>query len=83
MAHMMYTIGMKRTTIYLPDDLKKAVEEAAKRDGCSEATVIRDALESALKGRNAPRPRIPLVRQGLGDSTVARRADELLEGFGK
>ncbi|MBI2212339.1 MAG: ribbon-helix-helix protein, CopG family [Acidobacteria bacterium] len=74
---------MRRTTIYLPDDLKKAVEDAARRDGRSEATVIREALESALKGRGAPRPRIPLVREGLGEPNVARRVDELLEGFGK
>ena len=74
---------MKRTTIYLPDDLKKTIESTARREGRSEADVIRDALESSLRRSQAQRPRVPLNRRGLGDATVARRADELLEGFGK
>lgn len=83
MAYMPYYCAMKRTTIYLPDELKKAIESAAKRDGRSEADVIRDALETSLRSSRAPRPRVPLTRKGLGDSSVARRVDELLEGFGK
>ena len=83
MAHVPYLGIMKRTTVFLPDDLKKAIESVAKREGRSEADVIRDALESSLQRRQAPRPRVPLTRRGLGDPTVARRVDELLEGFGK
>lgn len=83
MACVPYCGVMKRTTIYLPDELKKAIESAAKRDGRSEADVIRDALETSLRSSRAPRPRVPLTRRGLGDSSVARRVDELLEGFGK
>ena len=36
---MMY--GMKRTTIYLPDDLKEALERTAAAEGRSEAEVVR------------------------------------------
>ncbi len=74
---------MKKTTLYLPDELKRKVELAAKRQGRSEADVIRDAIEAAVKPV-APRPRIPLSKHGLSDPTAAKRVDELLaEGFGE
>ncbi len=75
---------MKKTTLYLPDDLKHKVELAAKKQGRSEADVIRDAIEAAVKSA-APRPRIPLVDRGLGASNIAERVDELLDelGFGR
>jgi len=74
---------MKKTTLYLPDDLKRRVEFAAKKQGRSEADVIRDAIEAAVKP-TAPRPRIPLFKSGFTDSTIAERVDELLaEGFGE
>lgn len=74
---------MKKTTLYLPDRLKKQIETAARREGRSEADVIRDALATAMEARHRPAPRIPLVRRALGDSTIAQRADELLELFGR
>ena len=75
---------MKKTTLYLPDELKRKVEFVAKKEGRSEADVIRDAIEAAVKSA-APRPRIPLIKRGFGDSTVAERVDELLDelGFGR
>jgi predicted transcriptional regulator len=72
---------MKKTTLYLPDDLKREVERAARTEGRSEADVIRDAIASSLSSR-APEPRVPLVAKGLGDPTIAARTNELLDGFG-
>ena len=73
----------KKTTIYLPDELKKAVEQVAERDRISEAMVIRDAIQTAVDARRAPEPRIPLVATGLGAPDIAERVDEILdEGFG-
>ncbi|MDZ7677438.1 MAG: CopG family transcriptional regulator [Acidimicrobiales bacterium] len=61
----------KKTTVYLPDDLKAAVEREATRRGVSEAEVIRHAI-AALVTRPAP-------RFGLIDGEpIAERADELL-----
>jgi plasmid stability protein len=77
---MMY--GMKKTTIYLPDDLKAALERAADLEDRSEADIIREALTTALAGRRAPTPRVPLGDHELGDPRAAERVDELLEGFG-
>jgi len=77
---MMY--GMKKTTIYLPDELKAALECAAAAEGCSEAELIRSAVAEKVQAVTPPRPRVPLWPEGFGDATIADRVDELLEGFG-
>lgn len=69
--------GMNRkTTVYLPDQLKADIEREALRRGCSEAQVIRDAIESAVR-RPQPRPGI------VEGEAIADRAEELLAGFGE
>ncbi len=80
------TYGMgkaKKTTIYLPDRLKRDIERVAQNERRSEADVIRDAVESSIYERRAPEPRIPLVSYGLGAPDIAERAEELLDGFGR
>ena len=74
--------GMRKTTVYLPDDLKAALERVAATERRSEAEIIREAIRTAVSDRVAPAPRVPLTSSGLGDPTVAERSDELLEGFG-
>ena len=39
--------GIRKTTIYLPEELKQAVEAQAARHGISEAEVIRAAIRKA------------------------------------
>lgn len=74
--------GMRKTTVYLPDELKDRIEHVAREQGRSEAEVIRSAL-SEYAGRETPRPRLPLIR-GEGSTNVAERVDELLaDGFGR
>ncbi len=65
----------RKTTVYLPDRLKLEVEREAHRRGCSEAQVIRDAIETAVI---RPEPRGGIV----AGEPMAERAEELLEGFG-
>lgn len=77
------TYGMKKTTIYLPDDLKQRIEEVARRTGRREAAVIRDAIDTATLEFATPHPTIPLTERGLGDPTIAESAEELLSGFGR
>jgi hypothetical protein len=73
---------VKRTTIYLPDDLKAAVERAAAAAGRSEAEIIRSAVASATSAHSHPAPRLPLFESG--DPTLAERVDEeLARGFGE
>jgi hypothetical protein len=70
--------GMKRTTIYLPDDLKAAVAGEAERSGRTEAEVIRAAVAAAVTPAR-PRPR-PALYSG---EPIADRVDDLLAGFGE
>ena len=74
----------KKTTIYLPDPLKRDIERAAGRNGVTEAQVIRDAVSRVLAEERAyPEPRIPLGAFTLGAPDIAERAEELLDGFGR
>ena len=82
-ANVWYTYGMKKTTIYLPDELKAQVEDVARRTGRPEAEVIRDAISTATFKATAPAPRVPLMKRGLGDPTIAENVDALLERFGR
>jgi len=74
--------GVKRTTIYLPDEMKSAIEREAARLGVTEAEVIRGALSEQL-GRGKQRNlNLPLFPEGLGFD-LAGRVDEFMEGFGE
>jgi len=73
---------MRKTTVYLPDELKARLERVSGEQNRSEADVIRSALEE-YTARERPRPRLPLAR-GTGTTNIAERGDELLsEGFGR
>ena len=72
---------MKKTTVYLPDDLKAALERAAVVRGQSEAELIREAVRRLTQDVEQPRPKLPLFRGK--DPTLARRFDDELRGFGE
>jgi Ribbon-helix-helix protein, copG family len=77
---MMY--GMRRTTIYLPDEMKAALERTAAAENRSEAEVVRSALASVTAEHAYPPPRLPLFESG--DATLAERVDEeFTRGFGE
>lgn len=65
-----------KTTIYLPDQLRAAVRDEARRRGIPEAEVIRQAIAGALA---RPRPRHGVIAA----EPIAERAEELLAGFGE
>ncbi len=70
---------MVKTTLYLPKELKQRIETAARREGRSEAAIIREALDHYV--RPGHRPKAGLFSSG--DPTLAERVDDLLaEGFG-
>ncbi len=71
---------MIKTTVYLTQHTKRRLAALAARQGRSEAELVREAIDRLVS--EAPRkPRYPLFRSG--DPTLARRADELLKGFGE
>jgi Arc/MetJ-type ribon-helix-helix transcriptional regulator len=74
--------GMKRTTIYLPDEMKADIEREAARRGVTEAEVIRSAVEANLAMRPRRRIQTPAIPEGI-DEDIADRVDELLGGLGE
>jgi hypothetical protein len=60
---------MRKTTVYLPDALKRRLAQAAHRRGQPEAAPIRAATERLLEEETRPRPTLPLLRSG--DPTLA------------
>jgi len=68
---------MQKTTLYLPDEMKEAIERQARERGIAEAQVIREAIAAAV-ARPAPRAGIFESRE-----PIASRADELMQGFGE
>ncbi|MEZ0347551.1 MAG: CopG family transcriptional regulator [Thermus sp.] len=45
---------MEKTTLYLPPELHRALKEAARREGKSQAELIREALAAYLAQRQRP-----------------------------
>lgn len=72
---------MNKTTVYLPDELKRALARMAKRARRSEAELIREAIARLVQGTDAPAPRLPLFR-ARGKPIAERIDDELAKGFG-
>ena len=73
--------GMHKTTVYLPDGLKRAVARLAERRGTKEAEIIREAPRALTEAATPPRPRLPLFKSGK--PRLAERIDEHLRGFGR
>jgi Arc/MetJ-type ribon-helix-helix transcriptional regulator len=73
---------MVKTTVYLPDPLKRRLERLAAREGRSEAEVIRAALDEYTEARSRPKPRLPLFA-GDAPPDLAERDEEYLAGFGE
>lgn len=76
---------MQKTTVYLPDELKRQLARAAAAESTSEAALIRDAISRRVEGISARAPRLPLVDEEYGDPAAAARVDDLLgeRGFGR
>lgn len=74
------TPGMKRTTIYLPDELKARLEAAAKRRGVTEAEIVRRAVDKELtRGITGA----GIITDALPDGVSGRNLHEHMEGFGE
>lgn len=74
-------MAMQKTTVYIPEDVKRALGQLAAARGVSEAELIREALRTLTSQTPPPRPRLPLFNSGK--SRMAERVDEALSGFGE
>jgi Ribbon-helix-helix protein, copG family len=73
---------MVKTSVYLPDELKDRLAQAAEISGDSEATIIRSALEQWLASMVRPRSTM-LGSLDFGDPDFAENVDKYLAGFGE
>ena len=73
--------GMERTTVYLTERQKRALERSAKAEGRSEAELIREGVDVVTSRLQAGEARLPLFESGQPD--LASRVDEELRGFGE
>jgi hypothetical protein len=72
--------GMHKTTIYLPNDLRERVRNAAIAAGTSDVAVIRDAIDRMVPAM----PRRPRIGLYASEDPISDRVDELLaDGFGQ
>jgi hypothetical protein len=72
---------MEKTTVYLTEAQKRALEAVARQSGRSEAELIREGIDQVTAMRRLAEPTLPLFDSG--DPTFAERVDELLDGFGE
>ena len=72
---------MLKTTVYIPEDVKRALGRVAIARGVTEAELIREALRALTSQSTPPRPRLPLFKSGKPG--LAERVDKALEGFGE
>lgn len=68
---------MEKTTVYIPEDIQRALRQAAKREGKPQAVLIRRALEEYLG--KVGRPRLRSVGAGEDRRLAARDAEDWLE----
>jgi hypothetical protein len=71
---------MEKTTVYLTTAQKRALARAAKASGRSEADLIRDGIDTVTGRQRTAEPTLPLFESGQSD--LAERVDDLLDGFG-
>jgi hypothetical protein len=73
---------MLKTTVYLPEGLKRRLGALARRRGISEARLIREGLEQVVRDGSQARPVFPLFDSGK-PGLWQQPDEELLKGFGE
>jgi predicted transcriptional regulator len=72
---------MRKTTLYLDDDLYLRLQREAQARGTTQALVVREAISAYLvRGKRKPKS-VGMGRSGRGD--LSERADALLAGMGR
>ncbi len=72
---------MNKTTVYLPEGLKRSLRRMAAASGRSEADLIREAIATQVQAYARPRPQGQLFESG--DPSLAENVEEALAGFGE
>jgi len=69
---------VERTTLYLPEGLRRSLKDAARRSGRPQAVLVREALTEYLAANGRPRPRSIGIADDAG-VTAAESEDWLRE----
>jgi hypothetical protein len=72
---------MEKTTVYLTESQKRALERAAREAGRSEADLIREGVELITARHRTAELVLPLFSSDQPD--LAEHLDDALEGFGE
>ncbi len=59
--------GMRKTNVYVPDQMKGCLERVAADSGRSEADLIREGIELVSGRVREAKPRLPLFESGEPD----------------
>jgi hypothetical protein len=73
--------GMRKTTVYVSEELKAKLGRAAASTGRSEAELIREGIRLVTAEHEVPELVLPLFLSG--DPELAERIDEHMGGFGE
>jgi plasmid stability protein len=73
---MAYGASVEKTTLYLPAQLQMALRDAAKRQRRSVAALVREALETYLRGQD--RPALTSVGAGEDDELSGAESETYL-----
>lgn len=74
---------MKKTSIYLEDELDRALALRAAEEGITKAELIRRSLKGVVGRPSRPKPSIGVFRSGLGDLSARDEAYLTETGFGE
>lgn len=72
---------MQKTTVYLPEDLRRNLTRAARLTKTSEASLIREAVKERVHSLISRAPRLPLFHSK--HARLAEKVDSELKGFGE
>ena len=73
-------MAMKKTTVYLTELQKQALQRAARIAGVSQAELIREGVDIVTRRHQVSEPILPLFASGMPD--LAERVDDAMRGFG-
>src|SRR5947209_5396558 len=75
-----YDICMKRTTIFLPEDLEHLLQETARRSRKPQAEIVREALTQYLAKQARPWPRSVGMASDPDESVDSANVKEWIRG---
>ena len=79
-CHIRYHTSVTKTTVYLPEELKRSLAQLAAASGRPEAELIREAVAALVSSAKKQRPRGELFAGD--DPSLSMNVDEALSGFG-